>query len=169
MTVMSAERALGLLELLADYDVWVDGGWGVDALVGRQTRDHGDLDLGVARPQLDKVTAVLATVGYAVTDARYIEVTVQLTHTKEGHRVDLHPSTPLPDGGTEQLDFDGNPHYLPPPAVGRIAGREVRCMPLTTQLHTHQGYTLRPKDHHDLELLHSLDDRNRADSPEPTY
>ncbi len=158
MTVMTVERALDLLDLLAaaHLDVWVDGGWGVDALVGRQTREHGDLDLGVARPQVDEVIAILATAGYAVTDARYIEVTVQLTHTEEGHRVDLHPSTPLPDGGTEQLDFDGNAHYLPPPAVGRIAGREVRCMPLTTQFNTHTGYTLRPKDHHDLELLHSL-------------
>jgi hypothetical protein len=30
MTVMTAERALGLLDLLTDHDVWVDGGWGVD-------------------------------------------------------------------------------------------------------------------------------------------
>lgn len=27
----------------AGIRVWVDGGWGVDALVGRQTRHHDDL------------------------------------------------------------------------------------------------------------------------------
>ncbi len=26
---------------------WIDGGWGVDALLGRQTRPHSDLDLAV--------------------------------------------------------------------------------------------------------------------------
>ncbi|MEV5961600.1 nucleotidyltransferase family protein [Kribbella sp. NPDC051952] len=163
MTIMTAERALELLDLLSDkgIEVWVDGGWAVDALVGRQTREHGDLDLGVLRPQLDAAVEVLAGVGYELTDARYVEVTVQLTHS-EGHRVDLHPSTPVPGGGTQQTDFDGNTYYIPPPTDGHIAGRPVRCLPLETQLHTHQGYNLRPQDHHDLELLRlvrkSLDD-----------
>jgi len=158
MTTMSAERALALLDSLAGIDVWVDGGWGVDALVGRQTREHADLDLGVARPQLDAAIAALVDAGYLVTDDRYVEVTVQLTHSTEGHRVDLHPSTPLPGGGTEQLDFDGNPSFIPPPAAGRIGGQVVRCMPLSKQLRTHEGYELRPKDHHDLELLRGLGD-----------
>lgn len=30
-------------------DVRLDGGWGVDALLGRQTRDHDDIDLFVER------------------------------------------------------------------------------------------------------------------------
>ena len=31
--------------------VWVDGGWGVDALLGKQTRFHEDLDIAVeAKP-----------------------------------------------------------------------------------------------------------------------
>jgi lincosamide nucleotidyltransferase A/C/D/E len=33
----------------AGVTVWLDGGWCVDALVGRQTRDHSDLDVAVAR------------------------------------------------------------------------------------------------------------------------
>ncbi len=154
---MTAERALTLWDLLtgAGVDVWVDGGWGVDALVGEQTREHRDLDLGVARPDLALAIGVLAKAGYAVTDDRYVEVTVQLTHP-EGHRVDLHPSTPVAGGGTEQTDFDGNVFHIPPPSVGRIAGRAVRCMPLSAQLRTHTGYALRPQDRHDLELLGRL-------------
>ncbi|MGW6281500.1 nucleotidyltransferase domain-containing protein [Kribbella sp. NPDC055071] len=154
---MKAERVLDLLDLLAGkgIEVWVDGGWAVDALVGRQTRQHGDLDLGVVRPQLDAAVEALGTVGYELTDARYVEVTVQLTHA-EGHRLDLHPSTPMPGGGTEQIDFAGNRFFIPPPVEGRIGGRVVRCLPLETQLHTHQGYELRPQDLHDLELLRGL-------------
>jgi lincosamide nucleotidyltransferase A/C/D/E len=154
---MTAERVLSLLSLLADagLDVWVDGGWGVDALVGYQTRGHGDLDLGVARPDLRRALEVLATVGYGVTDDRYEQVTVQLTHA-EGHRVDLHPSTPVAGGGTEQTEFDGNTYYIPPAVAGRIGGRAVRCLPLSTQFRTHSGYELRPQDRHDLELLKEL-------------
>ncbi len=98
---------------------------------------------------------VLATVGYAVIDDRYVEVTLQLADP-DGHRIDLHPSTPVAGGGTEQIDFDGNTFYIPPPEVGHIGGREVRCIPLVTQLRTHGGYELRPQDHHDLKLLATL-------------
>jgi lincosamide nucleotidyltransferase A/C/D/E len=155
---MTAERALTIWGLLteAGVDTWVDGGWGVDALVGKQTREHGDLDLGVARPDLSTAIEVLGRVGYIVTDDRFEEVTVQLTYT-DGHRVDLHPSTPLPDGGTEQVDFDGNTFHIPPPVVGHIGGRTVRCMPLSTQLRTHSGYELRQQDLHDLDVLGTLD------------
>ncbi|WP_433164660.1 nucleotidyltransferase domain-containing protein [Kribbella sp. CA-247076] len=165
---MTAERVLVVLELLGELDVWVDGGWGVDALVGRQTRVHGDLDLGVVRGQLGTVIGVLGTAGYVVTDERFADVTVQLTHAVDGQRVDLHPSTSLADGGTEQLDFDGNAYYIPPPSVGLIGGREVRCMPLSTQLRTHQGYALRPQDLHDLDLLHELSDVLRVSVVVPT-
>ena len=27
--------------------VWIDGGWDVDALIGQQTRSHGDLDIAI--------------------------------------------------------------------------------------------------------------------------
>ena len=42
-----ASRILGQLEA-AGLVVWLDGGWGVDALLGRQTRPHQDLDLVIA-------------------------------------------------------------------------------------------------------------------------
>jgi lincosamide nucleotidyltransferase A/C/D/E len=153
---VTPERVLQLLDALEPLDVWVDGGWGVDALVGRQTRPHGDLDLGVVRPQLDQVVEVLAGLGYGVTDARFVQVTVQLTHAAEGYRVDLHPSTPVAGGGTEQLDFDGNKYLIPPSVEGRIGGRLVRCMPISAQLRSHQGYQLRPVDLHDMRLLEEL-------------
>jgi lincosamide nucleotidyltransferase A/C/D/E len=36
-------------------EIWVDGGWGVDALLGEQTRPHKDLDIAIQQkdvPQL---------------------------------------------------------------------------------------------------------------------
>jgi lincosamide nucleotidyltransferase A/C/D/E len=45
---------------------WVAGGWGLDALVGCQTRRHRDLDLVVHpfRENLPKVAALLTSLGY---------------------------------------------------------------------------------------------------------
>ena len=28
-----------------NIEVWLDGGWGVDALLGQQTRSHNDIDI----------------------------------------------------------------------------------------------------------------------------
>lgn len=157
VTRMTAQRALGILHLLTEGGAvtWVDGGWGVDALVGKETREHKDLDLGVLRSDLDRAIELLGSVGYAVTDDRYRQVTVQLTHTA-GHRIDLHPSTRLSDGGTEQIGFDDKAYYIPPPVVGHIGDEAVRCMPAPTQLRNHDGYDRRPEDHHDIELLRAL-------------
>jgi len=41
--------------------LWVAGGWGVDALVGRQTRAHRDLDLLVDAQRLEEFLGLLAT------------------------------------------------------------------------------------------------------------
>src|SRR6188472_3051977 len=59
---MSAGNAIEILDALADHDVdvCVGGGWAVDALVGRQSRVHGDLDLWVPAAHFDR--AILAFV-----------------------------------------------------------------------------------------------------------
>jgi lincosamide nucleotidyltransferase A/C/D/E len=45
MTEMTSEDVVELLQRLEQHDVvvWLDGGWGVDALLGEQTRPHGDV------------------------------------------------------------------------------------------------------------------------------
>ena len=30
-------------------EIWIDGGWGVDALLGTQTRPHSDVDISSLR------------------------------------------------------------------------------------------------------------------------
>jgi hypothetical protein len=49
--VMTAERVTELLGALDAHrvDACLSGGWGVDALLGEQTREHADLDSG-SRP-----------------------------------------------------------------------------------------------------------------------
>jgi lincosamide nucleotidyltransferase A/C/D/E len=43
----------------ANIPVWLDGGWGVDALVGHQTRSHSDLDVVVWLNTVTKIEQLL--------------------------------------------------------------------------------------------------------------
>ena len=65
---MPSSEVLAVLEDLgsARCRVWVGGGWGVDALVGRQTRAHRDLDLAVDAEDEGRALAALARRGYRV-------------------------------------------------------------------------------------------------------
>jgi lincosamide nucleotidyltransferase A/C/D/E len=47
MSAADVEYCLDVWER-AGITVWLDGGWGVDALVGRPTREHDDLDIAIA-------------------------------------------------------------------------------------------------------------------------
>ncbi|MGH0035700.1 MAG: nucleotidyltransferase domain-containing protein [Myxococcota bacterium] len=45
---MNEDAVLEVLETLegAGVRAWLDGGWGVDALLGERTREHADLTIG---------------------------------------------------------------------------------------------------------------------------
>lgn len=45
-------------------EVWIDGGWGVDALLGKQTRSHKDLDIAIQERHVAVLREVLVTRGY---------------------------------------------------------------------------------------------------------
>ncbi len=66
---MTSADVLEVLQRLRDagIEVWLDGGWGVDALLGEQTRDHDDLDLVLELARTDSAVAALSALGYAVT------------------------------------------------------------------------------------------------------
>jgi lincosamide nucleotidyltransferase A/C/D/E len=60
---MREDDVVEILTAMLDADVqsWVDGGWGVDALVGHETRPHKDLDLMVLASQASVAAAALGT------------------------------------------------------------------------------------------------------------
>jgi len=56
---------------------WIAGGWGVDALVGRQTRPRRDLDLAVNAEHEAAAVGALGLLGYRIeTDWRPVRVVV---------------------------------------------------------------------------------------------
>jgi lincosamide nucleotidyltransferase A/C/D/E len=66
--MMNAEAVVEVLETLenASVQVWLDGGWGIDALLGEQTRGHADLDIIVSLTDVSKLQEVLLPTGFQV-------------------------------------------------------------------------------------------------------
>ena len=64
---MTRQDVVRIYHLLSAHGirVWVDGGFCVDALVGRATREHGDFDIAVERGDADRLCAVLADDGFS--------------------------------------------------------------------------------------------------------
>jgi len=166
---MTAEAVLQVLELLecGDVSVQVDGGWGVDALLGYQTRSHEDLDLLLAADDIDAARTLLCSAGFAI---RYdlLPTAIAYTHP-DGRGVDLHPVTRTPDGGGDQdltragLGGDAPPFHYGPPVCGSVAGTQVWCVDGATQLRAHLGYAPKDKDRADVARLAAL---LRVDLPE---
>jgi lincosamide nucleotidyltransferase A/C/D/E len=138
----------------AGLDAWVDGGWGVDALLGRQTRAHEDLDLVVALDRCARIQAVLGSRGFTLAED-HLPVRFVLTHPELGH-VDFHTVTFDSAGGGLQPQPDGRTFRYPPDGFvsGMIAGRPVRCISAEVQVRCHLGYEPKEKDVHDVLALH---------------
>jgi len=150
-----AEDVIDLLDRLAaaGLTAWVDGGWGVDALLRAQTREHGDLDLVVLAPQLGEVRRVLGAAGYhrVVRDEMPTALTLADVHDRE---VDLHLVAPSGRGGGDQILADGTAFHYPPPSYGVIGGRRVYCVDPSTQVRARLGHPPSAQDRADLWRLH---------------
>jgi lincosamide nucleotidyltransferase A/C/D/E len=162
-----ADEALAVLEALdaAGCRAWVGGGWGVDALAGRQTRPHRDLDLAVETERLAATLEALAALGYVV-ETDWLPNRIELHRAgragSPGGRVDVHPLTFGPDGDAVQAGLDGAVFRYPANGfvTGVIGGVRVDCLSRRLQVAFHAGYELRDVDRHDLGVLASLAPRD---------
>jgi lincosamide nucleotidyltransferase A/C/D/E len=107
----------------AEINIWVDGGWGVDALLGKQLRPHKDLDIAVEWKDVPRLREVLATYGYAQVreDSQWNFVLAD----DGGHEVDVHAFVYDDDGNI----VDGV--LYPAKSLtgsGTIDGHSVRCI-----------------------------------------
>jgi lincosamide nucleotidyltransferase A/C/D/E len=153
--MMPADDVLSILGVLrmAGVDVWIGGGWGIDALVGRQTRPHRDLDLMHRDSQEPMVIAALAGAGFVETlDWRPVRFVV--THPT-GSEIDLHPLAFAPDGSAVQSSLVPDRPFVYPAhcfVTGTIEGTTVACLSAEQQVYFHQGY--QPADHDRDDMAH---------------
>ena len=153
--VTEVREGLDALES-AGVESWLDGGWGVDALLGEQTRPHQDIDLVVRVGDVATMRSVLAGQGFelveGVTDSNFV------LRDSRDREVDVHPVR-FDDGGNGIYRMeDGNDWiYAAEGFTGRgtIGGREVKCLSPDMQMLGHAGgYEPAETDFHDMRLLH---------------
>lgn len=156
--VMAAGEAVALLEALREHgvDACVGGGWGVDALLGEQTREHSDLDLWVPAAHLERLFVALSERGVDQIfpwpgDRPWNFV----LHDGGRARVDLHLYEPLPDGTLHYGSVRDGDRFPAEALSGRgtIAGSAVRCEAPRWAVRWHTGYPPRAADRHDVPLL----------------
>ena len=136
-------------------ELWIDGGWGVDALLGEQTRPHEDLDIAIQKKDVPALRHLLQERGYTdikLEDARHWNFVLG---DENGREIDVHVIV---------LDDQGDGIYGPPekgekyPAAsltgtGNIDGQAVRCISPEWMVKFHSGYDLRDKDFRDVSAL----------------
>jgi lincosamide nucleotidyltransferase A/C/D/E len=63
---MNSDDVIDLYTTLENLgvEIWIDGGWGVDALLGEQTRPHKDLDIAIQQKDIPKLRHLLQTRQY---------------------------------------------------------------------------------------------------------
>jgi lincosamide nucleotidyltransferase A/C/D/E len=153
--LIDGEDVIEILERLdARVAVWIDGGWGIDALVGEQTRPHDDLDLVIDIMQVDHAIVALAASGFALSEDE--RPTRFVMRDERDRRVDFHPIRRDADGGGWQAQPDGSEFRYTPEGLsgtGTIAGRCVRCLSAEFQVVCHLAYEPDADDVHDMRLL----------------
>ena len=154
---MTSSALVGLLRLLEDaaISVWLDGGWGVDALLETQTRPHRDVDIVLRLSDVPRLQEILGPRGFEIREGTPPHSFVLADGS--GLEVDVHPVVFDDDGnGVYRLE-NGRDWIFPAEGFagrGTVNGTPVRCLSPTTQvLCRAHGYTPIEKDLRDMELL----------------
>ena len=136
-------------------EIWVDGGWGVDALLGEQTRAHGDLDIAIEQKDVAVLRRFLEERGYREIKLEIARPWNFVLGDASGREIDVHVIV---------VDEKGDGLYGPvekgemyPAAsltgTGKIEGQAVRCISAEWMVKFHSGYPLKEKDFRDVAAL----------------
>jgi lincosamide nucleotidyltransferase A/C/D/E len=174
---MKAEDVVELYGLLRDHGVqlWIDGGWGIDALLERQTRPHKDLDAFVSFADLALLASLLSSCGFGLKEIwsenrwrRHSGVvpvigragpevaTAFVLKDAVGRELDIHVLDVDDQGRGTPLWECGGLAFAPDALQGQgtIGGVPVQCLSAAMHMRTHSGYVLQEKDLQDLRHLH---------------
>ena len=149
---MQGKETIELIQLLEQHriEVYVDGGWAVDALLGHPTRAHNDLDIAMPHKHVGALRELLGCRGYW---EKYRPDSWECNFVLAdecGHELDVH---------SHELDKQGNNlygvEYRREQLTGRgvIEGYSVRCVCAEWLVKFHSGYQLDENDYRDVRAL----------------
>jgi lincosamide nucleotidyltransferase A/C/D/E len=167
--MVSAEDAVSIYQrlLAVGIQIWLTGGWGIDALLGEQTRPHKDIDVIMLLDDVVRMRELLGRDGYSlkelwsenrwVVDAQGVETaTAYVLHDSEGREFDMHAMR-LDDQGNGIPAWEEAEGFIfkrqDLAGEGMIAGFAVQCLTPESQMLCHTGYELPDKQLRDMELL----------------
>jgi lincosamide nucleotidyltransferase A/C/D/E len=139
----------------AGMEVWLDGGWAVDAVLGRQTRVHKDLDIIVRLSDLTRLIELLGALGFEIkeggTESNFVLA------NRSGLEIDVHAIVFDGAGNGVYRMANGLDWVFPAEGFsgrGVVLDTVVRCLSPEVQVLCHaNGYTPTEKDFQDMELL----------------
>jgi lincosamide nucleotidyltransferase A/C/D/E len=149
---MPAEEAIALYSLFRAHRivVWVDGGWGVDALLGRQTRRHSDLDIALRHSDVPRLRELLQERGYRDVQREDTRASNFVLGDDLGQQVDVH-SFELDAQGNNVFGCEYRSEHLT--GEGTIGGCIVKCVPARQMIVFHTGYKIDEDDANDVKAL----------------
>ena len=149
---MIAEDVIEFVELLRQHhiEVCIDGGWGVDALLGKQTRTHADLDIAIPHKEVDKVRGLLEQRGYQEMPRDDSWECNFVLGDDQGHEIDIHTYTFDAHGN---LIFGVEYPYDSLKGTGSVNGYPVQCITPEWMVKFHTGYPLDENDYRDVKAL----------------
>ena len=168
--MVTLEDVIEICEILSSNAIqfWLTGGWGIDTLLGRQTRQHKDLDILVLQEDVFRMRELLIDVGYTqnylwpenrwTTDRPGNKIpTAFVLHDSEGREIDVHAMN-LDDQNNgisaweEVVPFVFTEQHLS--GTGIINRYRIQCITADSQMVCHNGYDLPEKQIEDLRQLH---------------
>ena len=151
--MVSERDALEVLSMFEDaaIKIFLDGGWGIDALVGYESRQHNDIDVFIEDCDKLKALNALMKAGYVEMIMDYTTLNHTVWHDKNDRIIDLHFFT---YDCNRNLIFEGETY---PSDVfsgkGHICHKDIACIAPDYQLQFHSGYELDENDIKDVVLL----------------
>lgn len=156
--MIKAQEVLWFHHLLSEngIPVWMVGGWGLDALLGEQTRPHKDIDVLVRFVDLQRLRNILADQGFTLKELWSENINVLDEQGSEtptafvlrdvaGREMDIHALYQDERGNyLPAWQDDENRVYQPADLAGEgvIGGEPVACISAEMQIISHTGYTL---------------------------
>ena len=132
-------------------NIWIDGGWGVDALLQEETRVHNDIDLFVEESNGKKFIEILKQIGFAEVTEAYTTTSHTVWKDSKGRIIDLHI---FKFNEQEYIVFFFFVYLLEVfSGIGKIGDKIVRCIDAENQVLFHLGYEHDENDVHDVKLL----------------
>ena len=150
--MVSEKEAIEIMNYASQIGVkvYLDGGWGVDALLKRQTRPHNDIDLFIEEINRDRFIKMLPSKGFYEVIETYTTNDHTVWKDKLDRVIDLH----IFRFDNHEIIFEENEYPVDSfSGIGTIGDIEVSCIGAEYQVSFHVGYEIRDKDIHDVKLL----------------